>query len=130
MADRQKKSQVTKLHPEQQQTYENQEALLEKRRRGLKRRLTVFGILAAVILVSLGAILISQMTMLQAKETEKEELQQELQQLNQEEASLKQDIENYNDLDFIAEIAREEYYYTKPGETIYKVPPRTQDNND
>ena len=32
------------------------------------------------------------------------------------------DIENFNDLDYIAEIATRNIFLTKPGETLFKLP--------
>ncbi|UTW70561.1 septum formation initiator family protein [Anaerobacillus sp. HL2] len=32
------------------------------------------------------------------------------------------EIKNLNDLEYISEIARRDYYLTKPGEIIFKVP--------
>ncbi|WP_018924737.1 FtsB family cell division protein [Salsuginibacillus kocurii] len=121
------KRSVTALYPEQQRAEEQKEQYRKKQQRGLKRRLIVFGTLMAVLGIVAISILISQYTMIQAKDSEIAELEKEYAELSTEEKQLLQDIENYNDLDYIGEVARTEYYFTKPGETIYKVPPGSSD---
>lgn len=93
-----------------------------KKRRGLRRRLSVL----AVIAFALGCIsfvaLYSQAAAFEEKKLEKAQLTEQLEQLQAEEKRLHQDIKNYNDLDYIAEIARRDYYLSKPGETLFKLP--------
>ena len=100
-----------------------QELELEKRkRRGLFRRLSAL----AIIILFLGTVgfvtIYAQAQSLEEKKQEKLALEQEIEQLIVEEKQLKQDIINYNDLDYIAEIARRDYFLTKPGETLFKLP--------
>lgn len=100
-----------------------QEALRQtKKRRGLVRRLSVL----VIIVLALGSIsfvtIFAQASSLEEKKQEKAALEEQLQQLKVEEQRLHQDIKNYNELDFIAEIARRDYYLSKPGETLFKLP--------
>ncbi|GAE36578.1 FtsB family cell division protein [Halalkalibacter akibai] len=100
-----------------------QELEYEKRkRRGLLRRLTAM----AVIILALGSIgfvtVYAQANSIEEKKQEKIALEERLEQLKLEEKRLHEDIKNYNDLDYIAEIARRDYYLSKPGETLFKLP--------
>lgn len=94
----------------------------EKRKRGLRRRLSVL----AVIAFTLGCIsfvtIYAQAATVEEKNLQKAELEVQLEELQAEEKRLYQDIKNYNDLDYIAEIARRDYFLSKPGETLFKLP--------
>ncbi|WP_100374392.1 FtsB family cell division protein [Bacillus sp. FJAT-45037] len=93
-----------------------------KKRRGLVRRLSVLGALAFIFLCVASVTFYAQASSISEKQTEKVALEQELKILETEEQRLEQEIINYNDLDYIAEIARRDYYLSKPGETLFKLP--------
>ncbi|ARK28457.1 FtsB family cell division protein [Halalkalibacter krulwichiae] len=100
-----------------------QELEREKRkRRGLFRRLVALAIIILILGSASIVTLYAQTSSLEGKKEEKQALEERLEQLKLEEKRLQQDIENYNDLDYIAEIARRDYYLTKPGETLFKLP--------
>ncbi|MDT8862656.1 septum formation initiator family protein [Alkalihalobacillus sp. MEB130] len=104
------------------QQREQELEMAARKRRGLLRRLSVMAIFV-VALASIASVSIyTQASSLDEKRQEQVELEEQLKQLQAEEARLRQDIENYNDLDYIAEIARRDYYLTKPGETLFKLP--------
>ncbi|WP_240377877.1 FtsB family cell division protein [Bacillus piscicola] len=106
----------------QSKEQEKLQAIRDKRRRGLVRRLTALAAVGVMIAVVFTVILVSQWSTIEAKQAEKEELENKLEELQVEEKRLKQEVKNYNDLDYIAEIARRDYYLTKPGETLFKLP--------
>ncbi|MCM3715800.1 FtsB family cell division protein [Halalkalibacter oceani] len=98
-----------------------------KKRRGLIRRLSALAILA-VILGCVGvATIYAQTGSLEEKRQEKVALEEQLRQLQAEEQRLEQEIENYNNMDYIAEVARRDYYLSKPGETLFKLPEHSSD---
>ncbi|SFF03649.1 FtsB family cell division protein [Alteribacillus iranensis] len=123
------KKKVTEINQpyvkKQAREQERLQAIAEKHRRGLIRRLTALGITGVAIAVVFTVILVSQWSMLEAKKTERAALETQLEELQAEESRLKQEVQNYNDLDYIAEIARRDYYLTKPGETLFKLPEPT-----
>ena len=123
------KKKVTEINQpyvkKQAREQERLQAITEKHRRGLIRRLTALGITGVAIAVVFTVILVSQWSMLEAKKTERAALETQLEELQAEESRLKQEVQNYNDLDYIAEIARRDYYLTKPGETLFKLPEPT-----
>ncbi|MFB5663764.1 septum formation initiator family protein [Alteribacillus sp. HJP-4] len=125
------KKKVTEINKpyvkEQKREQQRQEAYAEKRRRGLIRRMTALAAVAALIAIVFTVILVSQWSTMEAKKSEKAEMENQYEQMQAEEIQLKQDVKNYNDLDYIAEIARRDYYLTKPGETLYKVPDESAD---
>ncbi|SFQ20397.1 FtsB family cell division protein [Salibacterium halotolerans] len=115
---------------QEEQKQKRQQAQTGRHRRGLVRRLTALGVVGAAMAVVFAVLLTSQLTTLEAKKTERAQLEQKMENLKAEEAELEQKVKNYNDLDYIAEIARRDYYLTKPGETLYKVPEKTAESAD
>lgn len=110
-------------------TYIQQKALQEqndkRRKRGMIRRIMalviVFSFFASLCLMSIY----NQYATLEEKRAIKEELSEELEMLVQRESELRHDIEALNDLDYIAEIARRDYYLTKEGEILFKLPEKS-----
>ncbi|WP_246476480.1 septum formation initiator family protein [Salicibibacter cibi] len=94
----------------------------QRRKRGLRRRLIVIGIVASMVVVFAGVGLISQYGMIQANNAEKIELQEQLEELEANENDLEREIMNYNDEEYITEVARKDYYMSKPGETLFQLP--------
>ncbi len=115
-------SRVRELDNQYIQQKERELELATKKRRGLIRRLTVIGI-ATVVLLGFGGVTISsQLAVVDEKRQEKAELEVFLAELKQEEDRLHVDVENYQDVYYIAEIARRDYFLTMPGETLFKIP--------
>ncbi|QQK74287.1 septum formation initiator family protein [Salicibibacter cibarius] len=102
----------------------------QRRKRGLRRRLTVIGIVASIVVVFAGIGLISQYGMIQANNAEKIELQEQLEELEANENDLEREIMNYNDEEYITEVARKDYYMSKPGETLYQLPEDEDEDDD
>ncbi|WP_332697266.1 FtsB family cell division protein [Halalkalibacter lacteus] len=93
-----------------------------RKRRGLIRRLSVLAIVALTLGCMGFVTLYAQANSLEEKRQESLTLESQLKQLQLDEQRLREDIKNYNDLDYIAEIARRDYYLSKPGETLFKLP--------
>ncbi|OIJ17539.1 hypothetical protein BKP37_03350 [Anaerobacillus alkalilacustris] len=95
--------------------------------KGLVRRLSALGLFVATVMVATVITLQSQHTVLSQKIEKKQYLENELVQLQLVERDLIDEIENLNSLEYIAEIARRDYFLTKPGEIIFKLPTITAD---
>ncbi|MFC5629060.1 septum formation initiator family protein [Aliibacillus thermotolerans] len=121
------KKKVTQIHESYIQAKEQEERMMEKRRRGLFRRLIVLGSIGVILAAIFTVTLVSQTMTLHSINEEQAALQEQLEALQAEQARLEQDIENYNDLNYIADIARKDYYLTKPGETLFRVPEKSSD---
>lgn len=113
---------VRAIHRVDMKKQEHQQEREARKRRGLRRRLTVLALIAIAFSCVSMMTIHSQSVTLEEKLREKSRLEEQLKQLQEEEKRLQQEIENYNDLDYIAEIARRDYYLTKPGETLFKLP--------
>ncbi|MGO4890181.1 FtsB family cell division protein [Anaerobacillus sp. MEB173] len=125
VAARQKK--VREINSSYINNQERHEDLRAKRRRGLVRRLTALSIFVTIIAVFAIVTIHSQASILHEKEQELMHLEEQLVGLQLIERDLYTEIENYNDLEYIAEIARRDYFLSKPGETIFKLPPSSSD---
>jgi cell division protein DivIC len=116
------KSKVTKIQSSYVLEQEKREKKTAKRRKVLLLRFSLF----AVILMALSSIflyaLISQSAAIDAKLKTKEQLGTKLQMLEKEEEELKDEIKKLNDDEYIAELARKEYFFSKEGEIIFTTP--------
>ncbi|OIJ14454.1 hypothetical protein BKP35_06795 [Anaerobacillus arseniciselenatis] len=119
-----KVSEINSRYIEQQ---EKNTEIKSRSKKGLFRRLSALGIFVVVVLVITGITLHSQSSVLERKIERKQALEMELAQLELEERDLKDEINNLHDLEYISEIARRDYYLTKPGEIIFKVAPYSSD---
>ncbi|MCZ0703592.1 cell division protein DivIC [Natronobacillus azotifigens] len=107
-------------------TYMNQyDAHMErqrKKKRRLRRRLTLF---AVITIITFASILIHH-TNQRAVYTEKEEafqvLQKRLELLENEEKDLLEEIRLLEDESYVLQIARTNYFFTEEGEIIFNIP--------
>ncbi|GAF66506.1 cell division protein DivIC [Bacillus sp. TS-2] len=106
---------------------EQELALQQKKRRGLIKRLSAIGIVGGAFATIAFMFIFNQHSTLAEKQEEKLTLENEVQQLLTEEKKLQQDIINYNDIDYIEEIARRDYFLTKEGETLFTLPSKSTD---
>lgn len=91
----------------------------------LYRRLAVFAITAAIILSVMTITFANQKRMLAAKEEEKEVLLVELAEVNEEQLFLNGQIAKLNDDEYIAKLAREQYFLSDKNEIIFSMPKST-----
>jgi cell division protein DivIC len=99
---------------------------VEKKKRGLMRRLTFYAVCAAIISVLAVSALISQATTLKEKAHKKEELQTKLTKLEKHQELLKEEIVKLNDDDYIAKLARRDYFLSDKGEIIFNLPKKKE----
>ncbi len=99
-----------------------------RRKQGLLRRLTVFGVLVVVMFTVTIATLTSQAAQIAEKKEEKEAVEQRLEKIIAEKAQLSDEVNKLKDPDYIGEVARRDYYMSKPGETIFKLPDNKEES--
>ncbi|MFY0778811.1 septum formation initiator family protein [Peribacillus simplex] len=102
---------------------------VEKKKRGLMRRLTLYSVFAAVFLILAVPTLITQNVALDEKVQQKEELKGKLAKLEKDETLLKEEIVKLNDDDYIAKIARRDYFLSEKGEIIFTLPKGKEDSD-
>lgn len=113
---------ISKIHTSYTLQHEESQINKARRKKGLIRRLTAFFILAAIISYFMISTLISQNSILADKGEEKAKLDKELAALSKEEVLLKEELVKLNDDDYIAKLARKEYFLSEDGEIIFTLP--------
>lgn len=94
----------------------------KKKRRGLYRRLTMIGISVLFIGYVIGSTMLSQSEIAAQKISEKQELEKKYATLKQQEKFHRAEIVKLNDDEYVAKIARNEYFLSEEGEIIFKLP--------
>lgn len=105
---------------------EQRKALFELRhKRKLMRRLTAFSVAALVVLGTLLSALYTQTRTLNAQKQAVAEAKVELDELAHQQKELEEELIRLQDDDYIAELARKNYFYSKDGEIIFNIPEET-----
>ncbi|SDZ66350.1 cell division protein DivIC [Evansella caseinilytica] len=94
----------------------------QRRRKGLIRRLLVFSCVIIIFAVFIVTTLVNQQATIQEQKQVSEELENDLLSLQKKEEMLKEEIELLQDMEYIAEIARRDFFLTFPGETLFQIP--------
>jgi len=94
------------------------------RMKGQKRRLRVLGVVVTAFCLWAGFTWYDQQATLLEKKEELKKVEQLANQEKLENDELKYQVSRLNDRDYIAEIARRDYYLSKPGEIIFLTPDR------
>jgi cell division protein DivIC len=117
-----------------QSTYVHQQEVAEiasaRKRKLLYRRLSLFLIFATVMSYLMITSFISQSSTLDKKVAQKRQLEQELTQLKKQQQMLKEDIVKLNDDDYLAKLARKEYFFSETGEIIFNIPEENKGKNN
>lgn len=117
-----RKQNVAKIHSEYSKQKQDQQIMQQKKRRGLYRRLSLFFVVVVIFGILMGKTLLDQRVILQDKQDRKEAVEQELKQLENDQQRLEEEIVKLNDDDYIAMIARRDYFMSEDGETIFNIP--------
>lgn len=113
---------VKSIHTDYVRSLEQKVNRKKARKVRLYRRLTVFAIAAVIILSVLTMTFVNQKSMLATKEQEKEVLLAELAEVNEEQLLLTGQIAKLNDDEYIAKLAREQYFLSDKNEIIFSMP--------
>ncbi|MFF5996834.1 septum formation initiator family protein [Lysinibacillus sp. KU-BSD001] len=92
-----------------------------------RRRLAVFTVFATAVCVALVSMMMNQNTRLAEKEAQKIEVQAQLTAVKEQQDMLKLQIAKLEDDEYIAKLARKEYFLSEEGEIIFTIP---KDNNE
>lgn len=106
--------------------YTNQQSVKEKvlarRRKLLFRRLALFGVMAVLVSALLVSTLVSRNAQLAAKKEQKAKLEHQVRDIDKQQAMLRSEIKKLKDDNYIAKLARSEYFLSKKGEIIFNLP--------
>jgi cell division protein DivIC len=117
-----------------QTTYVHQQEIAEiasaRKRKLLFRRLSLFLVFAALMSYLMITSFISQSSTLDKKVAQKKQLEQQMTQLKKQQKILKEDIVKLNDDDYLAKLARKEYFFSENGEIIFNIPEDSKGKNN
>lgn len=85
------------------------------------RRLALFLAFAFVVIVSISMTFYNQNSTINAKEAKVKKLEKETNVLTTTEKRLKDEIQKLHDENYVLEIARRDYYFSKPEEIIFPI---------
>ncbi|QHE54164.1 septum formation initiator family protein [Pontibacillus sp. HMF3514] len=94
----------------------------QKKKKRLVRRLALFALVTFLLFGSLLSYHLKQRSLLADKQQEYQQLQEDMQQLNKKESDLKEEIQLLQDEEYVLQIARTNYFFSKEGEIIFKLP--------
>ena len=103
---------------------------LTKQKVRLRRRLSLFFVIASVVIISLISMIFNQNERLAQKEAEKEKVLSELQEIKKEQELLQLQIKKLEDDEYIAKLARKEYFLSEEGEIIFNIPKEEKENEE
>ncbi|MEC2076605.1 FtsB family cell division protein [Metabacillus fastidiosus] len=117
-----KKKKVAKLESQYVMQQERNQEALNRRKKGLMRRLTIFAVLIVSSSIFMLSTLFSQSGAIEEKAKEQEVLADQLKKLKKEEKILNEEIVKLNDDEYIAKIARRDYFLSNENEIIFNIP--------
>ncbi|MGE6261264.1 FtsB family cell division protein [Heyndrickxia sporothermodurans] len=116
------------MYTKQQQVKERASA---RKRKLLFRRLSLFAVLTITISSVLISTFISRNNLLEEKKQEKVKLEKKLAKLDKQQSLLRNEVIKLNDDEYIAKLARSEYFLSDDGEIIFNIPePKEKDEED
>ncbi|CEG29561.1 FtsB family cell division protein [Bacillus sp. B-jedd] len=117
-----KKRNVARIRNEYAESKYYTEELASKKRKALARRLATFSLLAVLFAFFMISSIYSRAEALDEKKAEKIMLEKKLSELNRERDILNEEIIKLNDDEYIAKLARKEYFLSDKGEIIFTLP--------
>ncbi|TXC85015.1 hypothetical protein FS935_20890 [Metabacillus litoralis] len=112
---------ITELQSQYMMQQERQQQISKRRKRGLFRRLVMFGILAIISSAIMLTTILGQSNAINEKVEKQQKLSEELSTLQKEEKILREEIVKLNDDEYIAKIARRDYFLSDDNEIIFNI---------
>jgi cell division protein DivIC len=125
-----RKKNIAKIENQYVQQREKAGIAESRKRKLLFRRLAVFALFASVISYLMISTYISQSSAFEKKQEDKEQLEQKLANLQKEQEILDEEIVKLNDDEYIAKLARKEYFLSEKNEIIFNLPKEKKDSQD
>lgn len=116
-----------------QSTYVAQQEFAEiassRKRKLLLRRLSLFLAFAVFVSYFMVSSFLTQASVVDAKKAQKKQLDKQLTELKKKQSVLKEDIVKLNDDDYIAKLARKEYFFSDKNEIIFNIPDKKKEKS-
>lgn len=113
---------VKKIDNEYTRSNPQRQKILARKKMLKRRRLLVFGIFATIVFASFTVAIFQQNTRLKAKQLEKQQVEMQLAELEEQKEMLKVQIAKLEDDEYLAKLARKEYFLSEEGEIILVIP--------
>jgi cell division protein DivIC len=120
---------IAKLQTQYAIQQESAELSSARKRKLLYRRLAAYVVLAGVITFLMISTYISQLSALEEKVSEKKQLQKQLSGLEKQQQILEEEIVKLNDDEYIAKLARKEYFLSEENEIIFNLPKEEEEKS-
>jgi cell division protein DivIC len=120
---------VSSINKDYVRSVERQEKREKAHKVRLFRRLSAFAVIVVLVMGWLTLTMFDKSQALAAKESKKEEVLQSLEQVQDDQDMLKTQILKLNDDDYIAKLARKEYFLSDDNEIIFAIP-ENEGNDD
>lgn len=117
---------ITKIDNDYVHSLQQKKDRRKAQKKGLYRRLAVFAVIVVIAFSVLTHTFIGQKKLLAVKEQEKQDLIIELAEKEEEQAMLASQLEKLNDDEYIAKLARQEYFLSDKNEIIFSLPKKDQ----
>lgn len=121
-----KEKNVTKIETSYAKQQEVEMISKGRKRKYLYRRLAAFTILAVTVSFFMISTLVSQSSILKEKAAEEKKLKEELKSLKKRQTILEDEIVKLNDDEYIAKLARKEYFLSEDNEIIFTLPEKKE----
>lgn len=118
----QDRERVTRLESNYMHQYDAYIEMRKRNRKRLIRRLTLFAIVAMLIVGSLGGYHLSQRSHHAEKQEQYEQLDGQLTSLKEEASEIEEEINLLQSEEYVLDIARTNYFFSKDGELIFQLP--------
>lgn len=117
-----KNRKLAKINSKYMEQHEEYKISAARRKKLLMRRLTVFSVFAAILSYAVISTLISQSQAMEEMEEESVKVQQEMTEVKKYETALREEIVKLNDDEYLAKLARKEFFLSEDGEVIFTIP--------
>jgi cell division protein DivIC len=120
---------IAKLQTQYAIQQESAELSSARKRKLLYRRLAAYMVLASLLSFIMISTYISQLSALDEKEAERKQLQKALSGLERQQQILEEEIVKLNDDEYIAKLARKEYFLSEENEIIFNLPKEEEEKS-
>ncbi|ASK61700.1 cell division protein [Virgibacillus phasianinus] len=117
-----KEKTVTRLSSDYMQQYDAHKGREKRKKQRLIRRLVLFSIVALIVIGSMATYHVKQRVLQADKQEQYAQTQEKMATLQKKEANLNEEIQLLQNEEYVLDIARTNYFFSKEGELIFKIP--------
>ncbi|WP_246367236.1 FtsB family cell division protein [Paraliobacillus salinarum] len=119
---RQKRQNVSRINSSYMKQYDAHVERQRKKKKRLHRRLALFAIVVCITFGSMIMYHVNQRSLYAQKAEAYQTMQEDYKALQQNEENLKEKVKLLKDKEYVLQIAKTNYFFTKEGEIVFKLP--------